>query len=392
MINLTLKKKSITDILAFIGTVFVVGLMIIYLNNAYQLNLYSTQWLQLGILIIGICLLIFYHKLNKFMVIVFLFSLSMLIPSVFYSLDEYGIMNLVSKTFLWFFVIIIGYGYGKSKEINGKVYLIWGMLLILICIYCSNTFLDFSISNKNYVQTSIYYLICMLPFIYIFPQKKIKLFFLILICLLTFISFKRSAIVVLLITLLINICINVKKINIKQIFKYLILIILIFSIIFSIYMKMKNWNINDLMDIFNIWNNRLGESGARESIYSYVLQMQFDSSILEWIFGHGYNAVKDTGFYGLSSHCDYLEILFNYGIISEILFLYFIITLIKRTIRLVKQNSIFGNGYASSVIIFTIASLPSHMLTYSTYFLIICFFWGYMESINENCKERKKML
>ena len=115
-----------------------------------------------------------------------------------------------------------------------------------------------------------------------------------------------------------------------------------------------------------------------------MLQRQFDSSILEWMFGHGYNSVMDTVLWGLSSHCDYLEILYNYGIVAEILFIYFILILIKKAVRLVRVNSIYGNGYISSVVIFLVASLPSHMLTYSTYFLSICFFWGYMESVSEN--------
>lgn len=389
MISLTLKRKSVSEILSLIGVLFVMGLMIVYLNNTYQIELHSTQWLQLGILLIGVCLIFVYHKLNKLMLIALLLSISMLIPAVFYSSEKYGFIGLFSKTFLWFFVMIIGYGYGRNKRTDDSLYLIWGVLLILLYIYCSNTFVDFSIANKDYVQTSIYYLICMIPFILILPQRKLSLFFLSLTGLLTLVSFKRSAIVVLIVTLLFNFYINIKKINIKHLLKYLILIITIFSIVFIIYVKIRNWNINDMLDIFNIWNNRLGESGSRESIYSYVLQKQFDSSVLEWMFGHGYNAVMDTVLFGLSSHCDYLEILYNYGIVAEILFIYFIIILIKKTIKLVTHNSIYSNGYISSAIIFTVASLPSHMLTYSTYFLIVCFFWGYIEAVGENCEGRK---
>lgn len=388
--SLTLKKKTVKEIFAFIGTLLVMGLMIVYLNNAYQINLYSTQWMQMGILLIGVCLLIFNHKLNKLILVAFLLSLSMLIPAVFYSVEKYGFMGLVSKTFLWFFVIIIGYEYGKSKKTTYNRYLILGVLLILVYIYCSNTFLDFSITNKNYVQTSIYYLICMMPFIFILSHRKISLFFLGLISVLTLISFKRSAILVLIMTLLIVLCINIKKINIKQLLKYFILIIIIFGVVFAVYVKIKNWDISDLLDIFNVWSNRFKESGSRVSIYSYVLQRQFDSSILEWMFGHGYNSVMDTVLFGLSSHCDYIEILYNYGIVAEILFIYFILILIKKAIRLVRVNSIYGNGYISSVVIFLAASLPSHMLTYSTYFLSICFFWGYMESVSEIYKGRKR--
>ncbi len=128
--SLNLKKKMVKQIFAFIGTLLVMGLMIVYLNNAYQLNLYSTQWMQMGILLIGVCLLIFNHKLNKLMVVAFLLSLSMLIPAVFYSVEKYGFMGLISKTFLWFFVIIIGYEYGKSKKTTYNRYLILGVLLI----------------------------------------------------------------------------------------------------------------------------------------------------------------------------------------------------------------------------------------------------------------------
>lgn len=390
VMKIHIKKISIYNFILTIGVVQLMYLMLVFLNNAYGENLKSTQIVQLGLVFTGFLCILFLRKMDKFMSVSFLLSLSMFFSSVRFADGVYGTLDLFVKTFLWFFVAVLGYQCSEKKCDKIIRQLAFVTLIIMIIIFFNHAFMNFQVEQKNYVQTSIYYIICMLPFVFMIENEKLRLLLMGIVSLFTIISFKRSAIVVLVITLFILSGLNIKKFNYKVLLKYLFLIVCTMFIILVVYSKINNWELADFMDIFNVWDNRFNESNSRESIYVYTLGKQFESSGAEWLFGHGYNAVMKDSIYGLSSHCDYIEVLYNYGIIAECLYFYLIFIMLKRNIKLIKTDFKYSNGYLCAILIFIIASIPSHMLTYSTYFLLLSFFWGYFDS-QANRYERERI-
>ena len=134
------------------------------------------------------------------------------------------------------------------------------------------------------------------------------------------------------------------------------------------------------MDILRIWMLRLGSgNSSRESLFMSTVELQFRSGVFGWLFGHGYNAVMIDSGLGLSSHCDYLEILYDFGVFSEILFISILWQIWKQLRTLKKYNKYQRDGCLAALVIFAVASIPSHMLTYSTYFLVLAFFFGYSQ-------------
>ena len=92
---------------------------------------------------------------------------------------------------------------------------------------------------------------------------------------------------------------------------------------------------------------RLGDDGGsgRDVIWSIVLNAYHSSSLVQRLFGHGFQSVyyilRPGGFYRFA-HNSYIEYLYDYGIVGLILLLVFVIALIVSTIDMVRRKARFA--------------------------------------------------
>lgn len=84
---------------------------------------------------------------------------------------------------------------------------------------------------------------------------------------------------------------------------------------------------------------------------------------------------------GPSAHNDFLEVLYDYGIIGFIMFIYLHVRVAKTTYKLHKHRSSYFIPYMVSFIIFVVMSIVSHLIIYPTYFCCLVAFWAYIESM-----------
>jgi O-antigen ligase len=92
--------------------------------------------------------------------------------------------------------------------------------------------------------------------------------------------------------------------------------------------------------------------------------------------GLGYNAVALSSSAFSSAHNDFLEIIYDYGFIGLILYILFIIKIVKYNIILYKDSSIYAEGFSVSIILFLVISMFSHLILYQTYFFYLLIYWG----------------
>ena len=362
--------------------------MFCYFQNTVSDELRSTVSVQLMLTIICIFIILFNNRkiyINRIIIIGIILSTIITLACIFDSEVNIYFINILGEAFLWILVIIVMYIFTtKEKKKN---------ILILISLFCLAIIYNFLISledygkwlnNKDYTMTNIYYILCFLPFIIDINNKWLKRILTILIFCCVILSFKRSAIVISIIIIFTMISMHLKN---KKNRKALLIFIIIFIII-VILILFKQINIQS---IYLAWIERFNDPNTRGLILLDVWNLQIKSSFFEWIFGHGYNAVMNDVGYGLSAHNDYLEILYDYGLIAFTLFLILIISMIKYCNRLKKCNSRYYNGMVISLEIFIVASIPSHMYTYSTYFIILSLYWGYCMALSEeNIGEQTK--
>ena len=108
-----------------------------------------------------------------------------------------------------------------------------------------------------------------------------------------------------------------------------------------------------------------------------------NSSIKHWLIGSGYNSVLlskvcTDGFLGasVSAHNDFLEVLYDYGVIGISIYVTFFLSLINKGINMVRDQYKYGKSFISSILIVIFTSLTSHLIIYLNYYAIIFCFWA----------------
>lgn len=131
-----------------------------------------------------------------------------------------------------------------------------------------------------------------------------------------------------------------------------------------------------------------GDEEGRATMYKVVWNAFGSSGLMEQIFGHGLNAVVNNKVLsGDAAHNDYLEFIYDYGIIGLILLL-----LYQWQLLLITYRSLKGKRYfLSTILAFTstiVLSMVSIVYAFY-YFLIIIPFWCVVNQVQ--IEERKKV-
>ena len=125
------------------------------------------------------------------------------------------------------------------------------------------------------------------------------------------------------------------------------------------------------------------EGSGRIDIWNGVVNGFSSSSSFELFFGHGLEATRVvTG--GDTAHNDYMEILYDYGLLVFIVYLSFVFYLLKHSYYLIKVKSTLAPSYMASVLLFLIPSFYSHIVIYPQYFLLFCMYWGIEKSLEND--------
>lgn len=118
-----------------------------------------------------------------------------------------------------------------------------------------------------------------------------------------------------------------------------------------------------------------GDHEGRSTMYPIVWKSIWNSDAFELVFGHGPNAVINNGVLnGDAAHNDYLEFLYDFGIIGLILLILYQWQLILITIQSYKNKEYF---FPTIFAFSTIMVLSMVSIVYAFYyFLLIIPFWG----------------
>ena len=115
---------------------------------------------------------------------------------------------------------------------------------------------------------------------------------------------------------------------------------------------------------------------GREDVWPVVISMIRYSDIIALIFGHGFDTVIENSPLALSAHCDFLEVIYDYGVSGLLLYLTFYKRLWNGFIRMYRQGSELAAPMSFTFVTAFVVSLFSHLIIFPTYFLGFCLFWG----------------
>ena len=115
---------------------------------------------------------------------------------------------------------------------------------------------------------------------------------------------------------------------------------------------------------------------GREDVWPVVISMIRYSDIIALIFGHGFDTVIENSPLALSAHCDFLEVIYDYGVSGLLLYLTFYKRLWNGFSRMYRQGSELAAPMSFTFVTAFVVSLFSHLIIFPTYFLGFCLFWG----------------
>ena len=92
------------------------------------------------------------------------------------------------------------------------------------------------------------------------------------------------------------------------------------------------------------------------------------------LLGHGYNMVIDKLPFGYSAHNEYLEILFDFGILGAMIYLSVLFSIIRLSMK--AKHRRFQSVIFMSLLICLIMGLGTHLTLFPTFIICFSLFWG----------------
>lgn len=125
-------------------------------------------------------------------------------------------------------------------------------------------------------------------------------------------------------------------------------------------------------------------SNGREAIYLVTLDMIVRSSPIHLILGNGHNAVRSNSPMEISAHNEFLEIIYDYGVIVLFLYLCLWAYVIKQWWYHYRNDTEYFVPYTLSLCFFAVMAMVSQLVLYVSYFLYLVIFWGIVEAAKDN--------
>lgn len=335
----------------------------------------------------GVCVCFFNINIfgvNRSIVLALIWIL--LTPFTLYIAHTSFLLSDIVSVVLWPFVFITSYILVRSNNSNFYklqttfVWIMGVMLLFFLYSKHSKTIYDLEQSNM------IFFPLLTLPWLMSLKRNVIKILFLLLLFIMILYSLKRSAIIVGFLCFAPYIFSFLSRYRNK-----FLGVLLSFSLVLAL--GVSFYAINQASG--NIITERFSTMGEDEGsgrliIYGLVFDMQSHSSDMEWIFGHGHYAVRQDSIWDMSAHNDFLEVLYDYGIIVLILYIFFIVNIIRQLFVLRKRNSWLYGAYFASLILFFVQSMVSHLILYASNFIFLVAFWGAVQAIIDTENNRMR--
>ncbi len=252
------------------------------------------------------------------------------------------------------------------------VFVLWSVLIML--------FLFIRIQGGNDIRITLpTYIILLMSSLFIKKdEQNINWINLLLLFIIILLSTKRGALISFIVSIIVSLLIDgifVKKKK-NYIFKY----ITYFSfVIICFFVIMSNYNV----DIFGRLKTINEDRGSgRVDVAVAVWEAIKYSSIYEKKWGHGFNSVVNNNvYYSISAHNDFLEIIYDYGYVGLLIFIFLNIKLILFIIKCLKDKSYMSFQFIFQYLCFLMLSNFSHVMLYTSCYY--CFFISYMFLLSE---------
>jgi len=315
------------------------------------------------------------RKLSRLGRLFLIFSVYLFLHNCYYSFGGIvNAVNLYTSMTLWIYIYLAFYTYSFYNNSLGNPRTLLFLSVSFFCLLLVNYFAGVQIKD-TYAYIESYFLITILPLAYLLENRKISNSILFLAVVASVLSGKRTGAIACMIVLVIYVISNHKSIQ-ARILAFLKLLALV-ACGYFVLSTLLGTRFDLLVDRMMALSDD-GGSG-RDQVFALVLNDFYKSGFFQTVFGHGYNSVINSpSSLGYSAHNEFLETLYDYGLIGILLYISIFIVL-WRNYRKLKDKKI-KTAYMMSILIFFINSMFSHQILYTTNIIMLCAFWGYCDA------------
>lgn len=258
----------------------------------------------------------------------------------------------------------------KSKEILDffATGMIVAMLITAFFYYKNWTFANEV--DEAHLGTS-YYVLFLLPTLLLTPYKWLRYMGLFITGLVLFSSFKRGGVIAFVLGIIAYLF--VKEILVERKFTRLLVFLIALIALFIILIFVDNAMGNIISERI-LYIREDGGSG-RDQVWPTTWNMIKASDVQQLLFGHGYLAVLRDSPLKLSAHNDFLEVLYNYGIVAFVPYVLLHIRLIQQVFASIRAKHGYAPILAFTYTIFLSLSMISIIILYPL-MTLIAITWG----------------
>lgn len=293
------------------------------------------------------------------------------------TLTIFSVFNLVKVPFSGM-VIILFYTYNmRSKNMQSFDNLLKAVFYIssvILCYQLGYYMLTGGIrSSEVGAVADVYYILGMLPYILTITDKKRWLVPIIVTTVSVLLSQKRAAFIGLVGLIVILYFIgSLRGKNIQSaIIKNVVLVLLIIAGYYLMIYMDSNSNLRLFARLEGLEED--GGSG-RDVRWQYILlELSERSSFMQLLFGHGFDKVRQLIGY---AHNDFLEVLYNYGIIALLLYCAYYVVQIFNAVKMAKEKYPYYAEFMGSLFVSLCIAMFSFYVIDATYILCGCFTQG----------------
>ncbi len=302
--------------------------------------------------------------------------------------SAYGnsMITIIKSTF-WVSIYGLSYVFFEGSCIEKKNYQKWVFIIstiIMLVFYVSHNIRLTEIGDGA-GDNVIFYSLMLIPWMSHIQDKRCK--WIIIACLFfcTLLSLKRSSTIIfgsaVAITYFSDFIFK-KKIEVSTLLMGVIIVVSMIGVL--------NFASDKVAIVAQRFESIEDDGGSgRDEIYEDVFSRYSTGSIKQKIFGRGFDGVRRDSSYliPVSAHNDFLEVLYDFGVIGFFFYLLIHLSLIKWMICLFRARSQLAFPVLISYVCFLVMSLVSHLILYPTYFGLLTAFWAYAECEDNKLKK-----
>lgn len=310
---------------------------------------------------------------------------------------DYGIEEVIrafTDLIFWLILFVVGFqiSFVNKKDYHfASNYVAFVVLGVSAFLFLNKVLISPSDGSFATLDTSIL-LIVMLPFVFNVKNNILRFSLIALIGVTSFISLKRSTVLAFVVATIIYqlyLVLKTQRKSKKQILNFLKLIVVLVGV-FYLFHTINNITDNSLSQrIEAIWTD--GGSG-RDIIFAKTIAHIKEANFNNFVIGHGYKAAEKT--FGVFAHNDFIEILFNFGVIALSVFLLFLRELFIIGIRLAKARNVPNNttaSYFATIGLFLILGMLNVFVVVPVFMGTIMFYMGITIGMHSDIIKKRRI-